>query len=213
MGKTIDTISNFAAPVAGFMAGGPIGAAAAGGSYLGSNIGGAMFPSAGNVGGALNTAMGGGAVSNLIGNTLPAELANVGLGSALGGYFGGNAASSLAPQKNANATGEGMTSAPFNPSQANAATLPLSLQTLGGLTSNQQATNIANKGVYGGGLGPEEQSYFLNLQNRKLVDPQGQVGSMSSLQPIEQSYLQQLGLGGNSDPTSLLQAMSKWKPS
>lgn len=94
---------------------------------------------------------------------------------------------------------------PFVASRDAAMSLPGSLSQFAGATPDQQSTNIATQGVYGGGEGPDEQKYFLNLINRRLVDDTGKVaGDTSSVNPVEGSYLSQLGLGGYSDPNDLL---------
>lgn len=180
-------------------------------SYVGSNLGESLFPGAGNVGSALKNTLGpsiGSSVANAVGSTV----ANTSLGSILGGYIGSNVADAISPQKSSNPTGQNA-STPFQPTQQSQASLPVSLQGLGGLTPMQQASNIATGGVYGGGQGPDEQSYFTNLVNRQLVDQTGKTSDISTLNPIEQSYLKQLGLGGYGNSTDLLQAISKFKPS
>lgn len=180
-------------------------------SAVGSNIGASLFPGAGNVTDALEKGLGsdfGSTAANIIGG----NAANTSLGSILGGYAGGNVASALSPTKTQNPTGQAP-SAAFQPSQQAQASLPTSLQSLGGLTPMQQATNVATGGVFGGGQGPDEQSFFANLVNRQLVDPSGKVSDINTLNPIENSYLKQLGLGGYGNSTDLLQAISKFKPS
>jgi len=97
----------------------------------------------------------------------------------------------------------------FKPSRAGQSQLPGSLSSFGGLDPTQQATNIANKGVFGGGLGGQEEDYFTNLVNRQLVDDSGKVGDIKSLAPIENSYLGQLGLGNYTNSNDLLEAISK----
>lgn len=104
--------------------------------------------------------------------------------------------------------------APFQPKHEDNISLPGSLSGLSGLSSDQIGSNIATKGVYGGGEGPEENSYFANLINHKLISDSGQVsGDTSSISPIEGSYLNQLGLGGYSNPNDLLQSISKKRAS
>lgn len=188
--------------------------ASAGGSYLGANIGGAL---AGNVGGtvgnAVNSALGP-EIGSVAGQALGSNIigANLGatLGSFAGGHVGGDLASSLVPQKTKNPTGESAGPAPFKPTRAGALNnAPLNL---GGLTDIQQGTNLASQGVYGGGTGPEEQNYFLNLINRRLVDDSGNVDSdFGDINPTENSYLAQLGLGNKKTPNDLLQAISTWR--
>lgn len=203
-------------------------------NYAGSQLGSSVFGDLGNVGNALGDAGPG----SLDGIGMGYAGANS-VGDSLGQYFGqgtGNAASGAlnavesAPVSNilgstvANQAASTLTaSAPptigpsaFVPTQAPASALPGSLSSLSGLDPNQQASNLATKGSYGGGLGSDEQSYFLNLINRQLVDPsihdsENHVNSLSSLSPIENSYLGNLGLGGYGNSNDLLQAISKWK--
>lgn len=229
-----ESVQNFAAPIVGFGLGSLIGqpelgAALGGGlhteaktgslgqallsgglSAAGAHLGGALFPGAGNVADALESGLGsdfGSAAANVIGGSA----ANASLGSIFGGFAGNSLASALSPQKNQNPTGQ-TPSAAFKPTQEGEKSLPSSLQSLGGLTPLQQATNVATGGVYGGGQGPDEQSYFTNLINRQLVDQTGKTNDISTLNPIENSYLKQLGLGGYGNSTDLLQAISKFKP-
>jgi hypothetical protein len=205
----------------------------AGGSYLGSSVGSSLGGSAANssigqslgLGQSIGSALGNpanvensiaGAASNFIGNDagnmLGAQLSTTNLGSALGS-FAGNSAGTDFGQSLAGVPKQKMQGpAPFQPTQAAAMTLPGSLSDLNGLSTDQQASNIANQGVYGGGAGPDEQRYFMNLMNRQLVDSSGHTSDMSGVNAIENSYLSQLGLGGYGDSRSLLEAMSKWKP-
>lgn len=194
------------------------------GSYAGGQIAGNIFGNAGST------------VGNAIGlssaNALPWAAADTTLGSALGRAVGSTAANSIAGTSLAsvfgsqagsdlatNAFGDNQANdnvapagpAPFMPKQADQQALPSSLNSYSSLTGDQQSSNLATQGVYGGGIGPEEQSYFLNLANRKLVDQSGNTSDMSSLSPIEQAYLQKLGLGGYGNTSSLLEAISKWK--
>lgn len=185
---------------------------------MGGSIGNAVGGGLGTVGSAIDTgfnAVGAGNVGNLVGNTLGSiapSFANVGIGSIVGAGVGQNLAEGLSGAKNASPKQSGPSGpAPFVPSQAAEQELPASLSSLGGLTSQQQATNIANQGVYGGGNGPSEQNYFTNLENRRLIDSGGKTQSLDTLQPIEQSYLSQLGLGGYSNTNDLLHAISTWQ--
>lgn len=186
---------------AGSYAGGSLLSGAFGGSTVGSALGGSTgIPGLGSI------------IGDSAANSIGSSLANATLGSVVGSSLGSGFGAGLVPDnaKSQNLMGAAApAAAAFKPSQQAQSTLPVSLASMSTLTPNQQATNLATQGTYGGGVGPQEQNYFLNLENRKLVDPQGQVGQMSNLSPIEQSYLQQLGLGGFSDPTSLLEAISK----
>lgn len=197
------------------------GLGAAAGSYLGSQLGGAFGSNLGTIGGAANNALGteayqalgdtlggslGSTASNAFGN-----IAGASLGSALGGFAGNTIGADLGMSLGGGSPQAATKLASFSPSRQDEQGVPASLQGIGSLNPLQQATNVANQGVYGGGLGPSEQSYFTNLVNRQLVDQSGQVNDISSLPSIESSYLQQLGLGGYSNSKDLLEALSKWK--
>lgn len=147
---------------------------------------------------------GGGSIGAFAGNSLADTFLSGSLGQAIGSYAG----NSLAERPPEGPKGP----APFSPAQQAEQELPTSLSAFGGLNPNQLSSNIATQGVFGGGAGPQEQNYFMNLINRRLVDESGKVDQdLSDVNPIESSYLAQLGLGGYNNPTSLLEAMSKWK--
>lgn len=198
------------------------------GGYAGGNIAGSVLGnSLGTVGSALGLSTA---------NALPWAAANSSLGSALASGIGSSAANSIAgssiasvlgsqygsslaanafgnddPMPQMSAPAEPAGPAPFDPKQEDEQEVPASLNSLGSLTSQQRTSNLANQGVFGGGNGPAEQKYFLNQINRRLVDNTGKLSDLSSLSPIEQSYIQKLGLGNNSNTKSLLEAISKWK--
>lgn len=101
----------------------------------------------------------------------------------------------------------------FTPQQQPGLAAPNSLAnyTNSALSPDQTLSGIATQGVYGRGNGPEEQKYFLNLINNRLVDPMGHVANdMGGINPIENSYLSQLGLGGYQNPTDLLKGISNY---
>lgn len=218
-------------PIAASVVGGPLaGAAAAGssslsegkgfgaaaGNALGSYVGG-QLGGAGNVGpgGTLASGLGQIGLSSAA-NVLPASLAGASLGGSAGSFLGGNigetVGGSLFDQASSKPSSTASGPAPFSPSQSAQMALPPSLSQFSSLNPEQQSTNIATQGVYGGGEGPQENQYFLNLINRRLVDPSNNVGSLSSLHPIESSYLSQLGLGGYQNPTDLLKGISNYQP-
>jgi len=185
------------------------------GSSLGSGtanaIGeGAISPFAGGLFGSAGGDISSG-ITGLLGesgaNAIGSSIANTSIGGALGSYAGNSLGSSIGAQPSAPSG-----PAPFQPTQSAQAALPSSLSSFSDQSPLQQSTNLATQGVYGGGLGPQEQQYFLNLENRKLVDQSGKTSDMSSLSPIEGSYLSKLGLGGRPDTSSLLQAISQWSP-
>lgn len=223
-------VRSYALPIIGGIIGGPIGAGVGAGvntklsggsigdslksavlggagSYVGGNI-------AGNVIGGPSVASGlqgalGPDLGSFIGQGLGGNIALSPISSLAGSAVGMDLASSLVPQK---------TKAPvassniFSPSRQGEKEAPASLKGAGYLDPMQYGTGIATQGVYGGGAGPEESDYFLNLVNRRLVDDAGNVDKdLSEIAPIENSYLSQLGLGGMSDARSLLEAISKRK--
>lgn len=149
-------------------------------------------------------------VSNVL---APGVGSSLGLGS-LGGSLLGGVANSAGSALGSSLFGSGKSGssapsgtpapAPFTPKQQGSMSLPPSLSQFGSLDPSQQTSNIATQGVYGGGAGPEESKYFLNLINRRLVDPSGKVGDLSSVSPVEGGFLNQLGLGGYSNSKQLL---------
>lgn len=186
------------------------GVISGGGTYAGNVIGGSLGAGMGTVGDAAVSSLPANAFGSYVGNSIPAAIGSTSIGSVLGGYAGNSIASDMtAPKPKANPMAG---PAPFQPKQQAEAGMPASLSGLSGLTGGQQATNLATQGVYGGGNGPEEQKYFVNMENRKLVDKSGKVSDMSGLTPIEQAYLQRIGLGGARNSKSLLEAMTKWSP-
>lgn len=188
---------------------------AGGGSYIGSNLGSNLLGNTGGtVGSALNSGLGD-ELGQSVGSVIGASNVGANLGSTLGSFAGSSVgsdlASSLVPQTSGNVVGEGAM-APFRATRETEAQTPFSLQGLGSLDPNQLSSNIATGGVYGGGQGPDEQNYFLNMINRRLVDDSGNVDqNLNDVNPIENSYLSQLGLGGYGDANSLLEAISKKK--
>lgn len=141
------------------------------------------------------------------------------LGSAFGGDFFGKAAGGLISAVGPSLFGgddDGPSApaapSPYVPQQDPAMGLPASLSQFGNFSPNQQSTNIATQGTYGGGEGPEENKYFLNLINRRLVDQTGKVGDTSGINPVENSFLSTLGLGGYTDSNDLLTKIHGYKP-
>jgi hypothetical protein len=189
------------------------------GDFAGNQLGGTLGRTVGDVTAAntgvnLGQSVAGDSIGNWIGNVAPSIGMGIGkasIGSVLGGGLGMSAANSMqshAPMPTMGLTGP----TPFKPKQQDEQTLPASLTGLGSLTDQQKSSNLANQGVYGGGNGPQEQSYFMNLLNRRLVDQGGNTSDLSKVNPIEQSYLSKLGLSGYGNTNSLLEAMSKWSP-
>lgn len=184
--------------------GGQLGSAFGGGTTIGQGLGSA----ANSVGldGALNSGLAG--VLGSGGGQLATNVLQGSLGGALGSYAGNSLGGSLGESLKSPTDTTGFQA--YRPQQQGQEDLPASLSGFGGLDPAQQQTNIANKGVYGGGLGADENQYFLNLVNRQLVDKSGGVQGQQNLSPITSSYLQQLGLGGYGNSNDLLQAISNW---
>lgn len=193
------------------------------GNVIGSSIGNSLSGSLGKVG---STSIGSltskntmgpfsfGDIGSAAGNTIGNTLANTTIGQAAGSFAGNSIAGSLTdslfPQDAENS--EPGQPAPFSPSRQAQIDFGGNIPGFNSLTPDQQSSNLATQGVYGGGLGGEEQGYFLNQLNRKLVDDAGNVDQdLSEVSPIESSYLAQLGLGGYNNSRSLLEAISKWK--
>jgi hypothetical protein len=189
--------------VGGALKGGLRSGIEAAGSIAGAQLAGNIFPTTiGNV------------LGKSAGNALGSTIANTSIGSAIGSYagnaLGGSYADSIIPQDDMSTDQEAPT--PFSPTRQAQLEAPNSLSGFSSLTPDQVSSNLATQGVYGGGLGPEEQGYFTNMINRKLVDDAGNVDSnLNDVSDIEKSYLSQLGLSGYGNPRDLLEALSKWK--
>lgn len=189
IGTGLETGIKTGNPLAGILAGG--------GSYLGGSL-------LSGAGGALSGTVGS-TLGSTAANVLGPSIANTSLGSLAGGALGSSLGESIGQSLNPSSTPSLGGDSPFHASRDAAMSIPGSLSQFAGATPDQQSTNIATQGVYGGGEGPDEQKYFLNLINRRLVDDTGKVASdTSSINPVEGSYLNQLGLGGYSDPNDLL---------
>lgn len=236
-GGILGKVASFALPAVGFAIGGPAGAALASGvstklsggslkdallsaglSYAGGSIGNKLLPT--SIGAALSpkNALGPYTLSSSLGsvaaNSLGNQIANTSIGSVAGGFFGNSIGDALRTPKMAqdNFISGINQNRDFTPSREAKLDLPGSLGGFAGLSPDQQSTGIATQGVYGSGAGPGEQAYFTNLINRRLTDETGKQDSdLSEINPVENSYLAQLGLGGYSNPRDLLEAMSKWK--
>ncbi len=188
------------------------GGLSAGGSYLGANLGGALLgDTLGTVGGAVDAGLGAGASSDIASalGSRAGQFLGTSVGQLAGSSAGNSLASSFAPQGKPSMAGQ----YPYLATQQNASAAPKSLNSLSSLTQGQQSSGLATQGLYGGGLGPDEQGYYANLINRQLTNPTGHgTNPLSSLSPVEQSYNSKLGFGNEPDTTSLLGALHKWKP-
>lgn len=182
------------------------------GSYAGGKLAGNVFGDLGTAGGAVNKALGtsfGQSAANALPNAAAASLFSTPLNSIIGSQIGSSIGETLVPQTSGNVKGEGAATA-YKPSREAEKAAPPSLQSFGSLSPDQLSSNLATGGVYGGGQGPEEQDYFLNMMNRRLIDDSGNVDeNLNEVNPIESSYLAQLGLGGYSNAQDLLQAISR----
>lgn len=195
------------------------------GSYAGNAIGSQLLPQTigSTIGDTASNAIGGAeaglgsALGTGFSQTASNALLNTTVGGALGSYAGGQIASNFTEkpqsqdQNQTTPDPNSLLPAAFSPKQSPSLQLPGSLSGLEGMDQNQQTSNLATQGVYGGGLGPQEQDYFKGLVNNQLVDPSGKTADINSLSPIENSYLSQLGFGGYSNSKDLLGALSKWK--
>lgn len=166
-------------------------------SGLGSYAGGALGAGIGGGDSIFNQTLGD--VSGLgkaaLGSTTIGPLLGAGAGSGLAAnVLGPKVAGTLQPQST--------DIQPFQPQRTYNLNRPQSLDNIQGLSPFQQATNVATKGVFGGGNGQQEQNYFLDLINRQLTD-----GGNQNVNPIENSYLQQLGISGSTN-NDILQGIS-----
>lgn len=89
----------------------------------------------------------------------------------------------------------------FKPTRPEEVSAPASLmsrdvggQVFGALDPTQQRSFLATEGTFGGGLGDEEQQYYLNQLQRNLISEGGQLGDINQLLPIERTYLSKRGL-------------------
>lgn len=84
---------------------------------------------------------------------------------------------------------------PFKPVKPAPVARPGSLAGMNGFDQTQERTAIATKGVSGGGLGKDEDSYYKNLVQRSLIGDNNQVsGSLNSLMPVESQYFSNNGV-------------------
>lgn len=186
---------------------------AAAGNALGSYFGGNLLGGGANVGPANSIASNLGSIGlDSVANSLPSSVAGASFGdmaaNSLGANLGEAAGSALGGPPKVKGPAQ---PAPFAPSQSGPMGLPSSLSQLQGLDPQQQETNIATQGVYGGGAGKDEQQYFLNLINNRLVGSDGQLADMSSLPSIDSSYLNQMGLGNYHNSYDLLKGINQYQ--
>lgn len=191
------------------------------GSYAGGEL---LGPAIEGIGSSTN-AITGGSTPGFFGSTLNdfagnalGDLGSQTIGSMVGSAIGSNVAQNVG----SNLLGTSFDAAPsapsaptapagFTPSRSPSLGLPGSLSGIGNLSPQQQASNIATQGVYGSGQGGEENRYFLNLINNRLVDESGNVSGLENINPVENTYLAQLGLGGAESSPELLRRISQYQ--
>lgn len=98
---------------------------------------------------------------------------------------------------------------PYSPKRPGEMEKPTGLFGGAQLDPTQARTNLATQGLEGGGLPEDNRNYFLNLLQRDLVSPEGQVGSFSNVAPVEQAYLKNLGYSFDNNSNSLLEAIQR----
>lgn len=109
---------------------------------------------------------------------------------------------------------EEQVSAPAGPQNAaisrpNEASLPSTLSSFSELDPFQRGTGLATQGAFGGGLGKDEENYFMNLLQRRLIDDRGNYADMGMVNPVEKTYLEgNMGLKFDGSTRSLLQALA-----
>jgi hypothetical protein len=148
------------------------------------------------------------AIGKTVMNNLP-EFAGNALGSGnVGGLIGAGVGTTMAQNATEQDIQGNIPIAPWSPTRASGYSMPSNLGYMGGMNPQQQTSGIATQGIYGGGAGQDENQYFLNLINNRLMDTGG--NNTGDLSPIEQSYLQKLGLGGYQDENELLRNMESY---
>lgn len=212
LGSGVSTGARTGNPLSGALA----GLGSAGGSFLGSQF---LGPELAGLGSGTSEISGGatpGFLGQTFGDTFGDFAGNSISNQTLGSLAGGAAGSSIG--SSAGSMAGGMLNSPnsgnqmsfgFTPSAQQAQGLPQSLSQFAGLSPNQQASNIATKGVYGGGNGPDETNYFMNLMNRSLFSNGSMASDTSGINPTQMNYLNQLGVSGSS-PTDLAKGISSY---
>lgn len=133
------------------------------------------------------------------------------LGGPIGGIIGGSLGSSLGGigKKQESMPAPTISAPQFNPVRPQAAARPNTLGDLSSLDPMQERSALATRGSQGGGLGQDEQNYYLNLLQRNIMDESGNVGSTESLLPVERQYLSQSGYATDSGMNFLKSVQSK----
>jgi len=140
----------------------------------------------------------GGAVGSVFGGPIGGMA-----GGALGSMFGGGG------QKKESMPTPTINAPQFTPTRPSASTRPGTLGDLSNLDPMQERSALATRGSQGGGLGQDEQSYYLNLLQRNILDESGNVGSTESLLPVERQYLNQSGYATDTGMNFLKSVQSK----
>lgn len=156
-----------------------------------------------------------GAISNSVRTSIPGQflpgtkaLMNlldplIGVQSSSGGSIGGGESGALPPSNIGPIGDSGQPiEQEFKATRPNQAVKPYDLfsSSVGGqsfdmLDPTQQRSYLATRGSQGGGLGDEEQNYYMNILQRNLIDEGGNMQDINSaLLPIERNYLTRLGL-------------------
>lgn len=175
------------------------GFGAAGGSYLGGQLGEFAGSSSSTLAGALG-AQGaedlGGAIGSTVGNRLGNTLATKAAGRV------DSTINNIGPTSFTTRTGL-MRSSPVQ--------FPGSQQDLSGGSDLQKMTGIATQGVYGGGVDDSSKSYFLNNVNNQLLNSKGSGYNDYNVNPIEEQYLRQLGVSFQpGDSRSVLEGIKRY---
>lgn len=150
-----------------------------------------------------------GGLSNIFKSLAPAGLgflvggpAGAAIGGGLGLLSGGMSKQQSMPSPNISAPS-------FSPTRPDAKSRPGSLGDLSGLDPMQERSALATKGSQGGGLGQDEQDYYLNLLQRNILDEGGNVGSTENFLPVERQYLNQAGYASDNGMNFLKSVQSK----
>lgn len=128
------------------------------------------------------------------------------IGAAIGGGLGLLAGGS---QKQQSMPAPTIGAPSFTPTRPGASARPGTLNDLSGLDPMQERSALATRGSQGGGLGQDEQNYYLNLLQRNIMDESGNVGSTEDLLPVERQYLNQSGYATDTGMNFLKSVQSK----
>jgi len=150
-----------------------------------------------------------GGIGKIFSSLVPAGLgflAGGPVGAAIGGGLGLLAGNN---QKQQSMPAPTISAPQFTPTRPQAATRPSTLGDLSNLDPMQERSALATRGSQGGGLGQDEQNYYLNLLQRNIMDESGNVGNTESLLPVERQYLNQSGYATDTGMNFLKSVQSK----